>query len=133
MTETLRFEASDFASTLPEPGFYPATIEVARYRRSANGNDMIEIVFALEGDARGHRTREYFVLVGSSRGCAIARRRLLELFRACGLEPKAGDEVSPADLFGHRLEVRVAHDEWEGRPCLRPTGYRRLDPARTPF
>lgn len=133
MTETLRFETEDFAREIPEPGPYAATVEIARYRRSQRGNDMVEVVFALDGEALGYRAREYFVLGGSARGCAIARRRLLQLFQSCGLEPKAGEEVSPADLFGQRLEVRVARDEWDGRPCLRVAGYRRLDPAREPF
>lgn len=134
MTETLRFETEDYAPELPEPAFYPAAIDVARYRRSVQGNDMIEVVHELGGAARGHRVREYFVLGGGSpRGRAIARRRLLQLFQTCGLQPKAGEEVSPADLFGQRLEIRVAHDEWDGQPCLRVTGYRRFDPTRAPF
>lgn len=135
MTETLRFEPDDYACDLPSPGFYRASIDTARYARSAQGNDMIQVNYVLEGVVPGHeRVTEYFVTAGGSpRGCAVARRRLLQLFRACGLEPGVGAEVSPADLFGHRLEVRVAHDEWDGRPRLRVTGYRRLDTACTPF
>ncbi len=135
MTETLRFEPDDFAADLPSPGFYRAGVETARYSRSSQGNDMIRVAYVLEGLTRGQeRVTEYFVIMGGSpRGCAVARRRLLQLFRACGLEPSPGAEVSPADLFGHRLEVRVAHDEWDGQPRLRVTGYRRLDPARAPF
>lgn len=134
MTETVRFEPDDFVEELPKPGFYPATLDSARYRRSARGNDMIQVVYLLEGVESHGRVAEYFVLSGSSaRGSAVTRRRLIQLFQACGLEPKAGDEVSPADLFGHRLAVRVAHDEWEGQRRLRVTGYRRLDATRTPF
>lgn len=135
MTETLRFEPDDFAADLPTPGFYRASVETASYGRSSQGNDMIRVAYVLESVAHGHeRVTEYFVIAGgSARGCAVARRRLLELFRACGLEPQPGAEVSPADLLGHRLEVRVAHDEWDGRPRLRVTGYRRVDPARAPF
>ncbi len=135
MTETLRFEPDDFAADLPSPGFYPATVETASYGRSTQGNDMIRVGYVLDGVGQDYqRVTEYFVLAGGSpQGRAIARRRLLQLFRACGLEPKPGTDVSPADLFGHRLEVRVAHDEWDGRQRLRVTGCRRLDPARTPF
>jgi len=134
VTETLRFEADDYADELPRPGFYPGTVDVARYRRSSRGNDMIQVVYLLDGVERHGRVAEYFVLAGSSeRGSAVARRRLLQLYMACGLEPKAGEEVSPADLFGHRLAVRVAHDEWEGQCRLRVTGYRRLDATSAPF
>ena len=133
MTETVRFEADDFSDDLPRPGIYPALVDVARYRRSARGNEMIQVVYALDGEARGQRVSEYFVLSGSPRGCAVARRRLLQLFRACGLTPAAGDEASPADLFGQRLEVRVAHDDWDGNACLRVIGYRRPDAGRAPF
>jgi hypothetical protein len=136
VTETVRFEPGDFADSIPAPGFYAATVDDARYRRSSRGNDMIQVVYALAGMEieRHGRVAEYFVLDGgSSRGKTVSRRRLLQLYTACGLEPKAGDEVSPADLLGLRLEVRVAHDEWEGQSRLRVTGYRRLDPARTPF
>lgn len=133
MTETVRFQADDFADDLPRPGTYPALVDVARYRRSARGNDMIQVVYALDGEARGQRVSEYFVLGGSPRGRAVARRRLLQLYQACGLKPAAGDEVSPADLFGLRLEVRVVHDDWDGKRCLRVIGYRRPDASRTPF
>jgi hypothetical protein len=134
VTETVRFEPNDFVGDLPGPGFYPATVEVARYRRSTRGNDMIQVVHVLDGVERHGRVAEYFVLAGTSaRGSVVARRRLLQLYVACGLEPKAGDEVSPADLLGQRLVLRLAHDEWEGQPRLRVTGYRRLDATRVPF
>jgi hypothetical protein len=132
VTETVRFESDDFAGGLPDPGLYPATIDTARYRQSSAGNAMVQVVYELEGVERRSRVTEYFVLAGSARGCAVARRRLLELYRACGLEPKAGDEVSPADLFGQTVVLRVAHDEWQGVPRLRVTGYVRRT-SRTPF
>jgi Protein of unknown function (DUF669) len=134
VTETLRFEPNDFTGKLPDPGTYPATIDGARYRRSASGSEMLQVVYVLEGVEGQDRVVEYFVLVGGSeRGCTVARRRLLQLFRACGLEPRAGDEISPAELYGQRVLVRVVHDEWQGAPRLRVTGYQRLDSTRTPF
>jgi hypothetical protein len=136
VTETLRFDPDDFEAALLAPGLYPATIDVARYQRSRTGSDMIEVVYALdaEGGERPVRVTDYFVVAGGSpQGRAVGRRRLLELLRACGLAPKPGDEISPAELFGHRVLVRVAHGEWQGAPRLRVTGYRRFDPTRTPF
>jgi hypothetical protein len=132
VTETLRFEPNDFLDDLPRPGFYPATVDVARYRQSAHGNEMIQVVYVLDGIERHGRVAEYFA-GGSERASAVARSRLVRLYLACGLAPKAGDEPSPADLLGLRLAVRVAHDEWEGQRRLRVTGYRRLDPTRVPF
>ena len=135
MTETLCFHSEDFADDLPQPGHYPATVDVASYGRSARGNEMLRVVYVLEGAPRGReRVTEYFVLSGGSpRGCAVARRRLLQLFRACGLEPRPGEEISPAELFGQRLDLRVGHEDWQGETRLRVTGYRRLDPGRAPF
>ncbi len=136
MTETLRFDPEDFAEAFVAPGLYSATVDVARYQRSRTGSDMIQVVYALDAEhgERSVRVTDYFVVAGGSpQGRAVGRRRLLELLRACGLAPKPGDEISPAELFGARVLVRVAHGEWEGRPRLRVTGYRRFDPTRTPF
>jgi len=133
--ETICFDPADFADELPQPGYWPATIDVASYGRSARGNEMLRVRYVLEGVPRGRdRVTEYFVLQGGSpRGCAVARRRLLQLFWACGLEPRPGDEISPAELYGQRLDLRVGHEDWEGQTRLRVTGYRRLTPDRTPF
>lgn len=129
------FDATDFQEELPAPGFYASVITTARFRRSERGNDMIQVVHALEGATPGHEhVAEYFVIQGGSpRGRALSRRRLLELYRACGLDPKRGDEIEPADLLDARLEVRVEHDVWQGRPRLRVAGHRRLGSNSVPF
>ena len=141
MHETPTFEDSDFQDELPAPGFYRSTIGTARLRRSAtSGNDMVEVIHELDGVATGHdRVADYFVLAGGSpRGRALSRRRLLELYHACGVEPRSGQPIDPADLFGARLEVKVEHDAWQGRPRLRVVAHRRVgaadaSPGRVPF
>jgi hypothetical protein len=135
MGETLHFDAEDLRDDLPAPGHYRGTIATARHRMSAAGNPMIQVVYELEGVAAGHaRVSEYFVLGGSPRGQAMARRKLAQLFRACGLSPKGGDAIDPADLLSAQLEVRVEHDEWDGEPRLRVASHRSLaTPGRTPF
>lgn len=136
MSEAARhFEATDFADELPTPGFYVSEIVSARWRRSERGNDMIHVVHALAGTPPSHdHVSEYFVLGGGSpRGRALSRRRLVELYRACGLEPAAGDGIETADLLGARLEVRVEHETYDGRPRLRVAGHRRLGAPRAPF
>jgi hypothetical protein len=133
MGEPLHFEVEDFGE-LPEAGHYQATIATARHRTSGAGNPMIQVVYELEAVAAGYaRVSEYFVLGGSVRGQAMARRKLAQLYRACGLAVKGGDAIDPADLLGARLEVRVEHDEWDGEPRLRVAGHRALAPGRTPF
>lgn len=129
------FDATDFQDELPAPGFYTGEITTARFRRSERGNDMIQVVYALERVTPGHEhVSEYFVLAGGSpRGRALSRRRLVELYRACGIEPKPGAEIEPADLLGARLEVRIEHDSWNGRPRLRVAGHRRLGAADVSF
>jgi hypothetical protein len=124
---TARFEAADINDELPAPGYYAGTITTARLRRSAGGNRMVHVVFALDGVAAGHdRVAEYFVLEGASgRGLALARRRLVELYRACGLDPRPGDEIAPDDLVGARVEVKLEHETWQGEMRLRVAGHRR--------
>lgn len=131
MKQTVQFEESDLHDELPDPGFYPSTITTARLRRSASGNRMIQVVFALDGVSPGHdRVAEYFVLEGASgRGLALARRRLVELYRVCGLDPRPGDEIAPDDLVGARVEVKVDHEAWKGEVRLRVVGHRRLADA----
>jgi len=127
MTDALRFDEADF-DTLPEPGFYRSMIVTARFRTSEQGNETLQVVHELEGLAPGRdRVSEYFVLGGGSpRGRALSRRRLVELYRACGLTPKGGEAIDPSDLLEAKLEVRVEHDSWQGRPRLRVTSHRVL-------
>jgi hypothetical protein len=129
----LLFEPDDIAGDLPPPGFYAATIVRAAFRDSAQGNRMIHVLFALElaGDD-AHRpdypVPDYFVLDGATpRGVATARRRLVQLYRACGIQPRQGDPIHPDDLLDARLQVRVEHDQWQGQPRLRVVAYRSTD------
>ena len=65
------------------------------------------------------------VLEGTSeRGVITARRRLVQLYRACGLEPREGEEIRPRDLCQARLSVKVEHDEWNAQRRLRAVAYR---------
>jgi hypothetical protein len=135
MGDPLCFDANDLRNDLPAPGYYTSTVVTARHRTSAAGNPMIQVVYELEDVAAGHaRVSEYFALGGSERGQAMARRKLAQLYRACGLAPKGGDTIDPADLLGARLEVRVEHDQWQGERRLRVTSHRSLEaPGRMSF
>jgi len=129
-THKTYFQFEDFLDELPAPGFYPGSITNARFRRSAKQNRMLQVTYALEsgGPAR-QMVCDYFVLEGdnvSLTGIVFSRRRLLELYRACGIFPKEGEEITPAQLLNARLEVRVEHEQWEGRPRLRVVAYRPL-------
>jgi hypothetical protein len=131
-----RFHDHDFDEGLPAAGTYRATIHAARLRRSARGNPMLEVVHELE-ELPGHRrVTDYFVLEGASeRGVAVARHRLVELYRACGLDPHGGDEIQPEELVGGVLHVRLGHQERDGQQHLRVLGYRPVSahPHGVPF
>ena len=124
------FKPTDFYDKLPEPGFYPSSIKNACFRRSAAKNRMLYVVYTLEGVEPAYQQLcDYFVLEGervSEAGIALARRRLVQLYRACRLFPKEGDAIAPAGLRGCRLKVRIEHDQWLGRPQLRVVAYRPL-------
>ncbi len=130
----LRFDAQDLRPELPAPGFYPVQIRDARFRRSANGNRMLQVAYALaEVDAAYGRLSEYFVLEGGSAfGLAMTRRRLVDLYWASGLDPKPGDEISGTDLIGAQLEVELEHDRWQGQPRLKVVRHRRCADAAAP-
>jgi len=125
------FQFEDFLDELPVPGYYPCSVTSARFRRSANGNRMLQVLYALEGVAAAYpMVADYFVLEGqrvSPSGIVLSRRRLVELYRACGLDPKEGEEIAPAALLDARLQVRVEHEQWEGRPRLRVATYRSFE------
>ena len=129
-TQKTYFQFEDFLEELPEPGFYPAGITSARFRRSAKQNRMLQVVHALDsGGSARQMVSDYFVLEGdnvSPSGISFARRRLLQLYNACGIFPKEGEEITPGQLLNARLEVRVEHEQWEGRPRLRVVSYRPL-------
>lgn len=135
---TPHFESADVSDDLPAPGFYASTITTARLRRSQGGHRMVHVVHALDGVPPGcDRVAEYFVLEGASPRClAMARRCLVALYRAAGLDPREGDAIAPAELCGARLEVKVDHDEWQGQKRLRVVGHRPLGagkPGAVPF
>ena len=129
-TRKTYFHFEGFSDELPDPGYYAAGITSARFRRSAKGNRMLQVVYALEGVASAHQpVSDYFVLEGehvSPTGISLARRRLLQLYHACRIYPQEGDEITPGDLLNARLQVRVEHEQWEGRPTLRVVAYRPL-------
>lgn len=133
---TTRFDTADVANDPPAAGLYPATITSARWRNSAAGHRMLQIVYALGDVTPAYGcVAEYFVLEGASaRGAATARRRLVEVYRACGMEPQPGESVVPSHLLGATLLVKIEHDEWNGRPRLRVAGHRSHDTEdRIPF
>ena len=121
-----RFEDNDFCDGLTVPGTYPGTILSARLRRSARGNQRVEVVHELDELPPGQqRVTDYFVLEGASaRGLAVARHRLVELYRACGLDPQRGDEIQPEELVGSVVAVRLGHQERDGERRLHVVGYR---------
>ena len=125
---TSRFEQQDLADELPSPGVYASTVRTARVCRSHGGSRLVQVVYALLGILSGlDRVSEYFVLEGASpRGLALARRRLVELYRACGLDPRPGDEIDPGGLVGSRLEIRIQHEPWQGQMKMRVLAHRRL-------
>lgn len=133
--ESTQFLESDLCEEVPAPGLYASTIATARLRASRSGNAMVQVVHALEGVAPAHeRVSEYFVLEGASpRGLALSRRRLVELFRACGRAPAVGEEIAPAVLQGGRLRVKVEHEQWRGELQLRVVAHLPLTDSATPF
>lgn len=124
-THKTYFEHQDLSEELPAPGFYNGSITSAGFRQSAQGNRMLQVVYCLDSVSTSHQqVTDYFVVEGASpQGVSLGRRRLVELYRACGFQPTQGDEISPAELVEAHLQVRVEHDEWEGRPRLRVVGY----------
>ena len=131
------FEPRDLLPDLPDPGRYRARIEQARFRDSASGNRMLEVIYTLVDLTPSRRVSEYFVLEGASEfGILRARRRLADLYFAAGLEPKPGDEIVADDLVGAELELEVDHEEWQGRTRLVVAGHHfrcRADAAPAPF
>jgi hypothetical protein len=123
-----RFETLDFLGGLPPPGTYRGHIASARLRQSSRGNQMVEVVYTLDEVPPGQeKVADYFVLEGASpRGLAVARFRLVELYRACGLHPHGGDEIRPEDLVGAQVGVRIDHQERDGQVRVRVVGYREL-------
>ena len=131
-TQKTYFQFEDFLDDgeLPAPGFYPAGITSASFCQSATQNLMLKVVLILEcGGSTRRVVCDYFVVEGdnvSLSAIKFARRRLLQLYYACGIFPKEGEEISPTQLLNARLEVRVEHEQWEGRPRLRVVTYRPL-------
>ena len=125
------FQFQDFPLEPPVPGYYPGSIHSARFRQSSNRNHMLQVVLALEDLPPAYQlVADYFVLEGervTPAGILFSRRRLLELYHACRLYTGEGDAIVPDQLLNARLQIRVDHEEWEGRLRLRVAGYRPIE------
>jgi hypothetical protein len=128
------FEHDELADELPAPGWYAGSIKSARFRHSSKGNQMLLVVHQLENvSAANAHVADYFVLEGTSeRGVITARRRLVNLYRACGLIPREGAQIRPGDLCQARLGIKVEHDEWDSQRRLRAVAYRSADSEVSP-
>ena len=131
-TQKTYFQFEDFLDDeeLLAPGFYLAGITSASFCQSETQNLMLKVVLILESGGSARRTVcDYFVVEGDNvraSGIKLARRRLLQLYHACGIFPKEGEEISGDQLLHARLEVGVEHEQWRGRPWLRVVDYRPL-------
>ena len=125
MQQPLRFQETDVGGP-PAPGWYSGTIATACWRPSSRNNRMVYLVVALDSVGSPYENiADYFVLEGvTPRGIACSRRRLVAVFHAGGLSPRAGEEIQPGVLEGIRIEVKLAHELWSGKVRLQITGYR---------
>jgi len=125
---TVRFGSEDLTEAVPSPGWYPTRITSCRWRKSAAGNQMLQVVYGMEGAGAAYaRLAEYFVLdegATSQLAAAVSRRRLASLYHAAGLSPNPGDAISPADLAGAELEIEIEPEPWQGRTRFRIIGHR---------
>lgn len=126
MSSKPTFQLEDLSQILPAPGYYSSTITHARFRHSAGGNCMLHVLHRLEGVSPAfQRVADYFVFEGASpQGISVARRRLVQLYHACGFHPEEGEEILPSQLIDARLQVKVDRVEWENQSRLRILAYR---------
>jgi hypothetical protein len=104
-----------FQGPIPN-GTYPAQIRSAHEAQSRGGHPMIVVWLKLDGQkGAGRNITDYFVTDGvSAHALAVARRRLLSLFRACGLDPAPDVEADLHQLEERRVEVDVEVNAGEG-------------------
>jgi hypothetical protein len=118
----------DELAEIPPEGFYPSTVVTADFRLSVNGNPMLLVIHELGGvPTAWQRVPDCFVLQGvGERALATARRRLVALYRACGMTPTPQQAISPDDLLNAKLQVRVEHSfgSVDDAPRLRIAAYR---------
>jgi hypothetical protein len=124
------FQLEDLSQILPTPGYYPSIICNARFCHSARGNCMLHVVHRLEGVSPAYQhLADYFVLEGASpHGISVARRRLVQLYHACGFHPEEGEEILPSHLIDARLQIKVDQQNWDGQSRLRIVAYRPFCP-----
>ncbi|MFC1643058.1 hypothetical protein ACFL5O_10315 [Myxococcota bacterium] len=65
-------------------------------------------------------------------GLSRTRRRLVELYRACGIDSQPDDESSPSVLIGKAVEVELGMDQWRGQPRVAVLSHRRHVGAQQP-
>jgi len=128
MSSHFHFEENDF-DRLPPAGRYRCSVSQVRFRTSTQGNPMIQVTFSLEEDSlTDSHVMDYFVLEGAShRGLMTSRRRLVQLYRACGRYPQNGDPIDPDCLLHETLEITLDHHLWRGQLRCRIVAYQALN------
>ncbi len=125
---TVRFGPEDLTESVPPAGWYATRIGSCRWRTSAAGNQMLQVVYGIEGIGAVYaRLAEYYVLdegATSPLAASLARRRLATLYRAAGLSPNPGDPITPGDLVGAELEIEIEPELWQGRTRFRVVRHR---------
>lgn len=116
----------EMEALIPDEGDYPAFVFSVKEHTSERGNSTIQVVYEVpDVDPAWDRLSEYFVVsCPNNRALAISRRRLLSLCRACGLNPRQGEQVNLSQLVGRELEVRLGHETYDDRQRLRVLGHR---------
>jgi hypothetical protein len=128
---TVRFASEDLTDTVPRAGWYPVRITSCRWRTSAAGNQMLQVVYGIQGVGAAYaRLAEYFVLDEVETGhlaASVSRRRLASLYRAAGLSPNPGDVISPNELVDAELQIEIEPEMWQGRTRCRVVRHRPSD------
>lgn len=126
----MRFTAEDLNCQVP-PGTYVARIVDAIEKKSRKSNPMVEVQIEIQhGDCTGEVLKDHFVTGGESRRAVqIGKRRLVRLFRICGVDVKPGRDANLSDLIGSHLAVEVIEDSYRNMPVPRVRFYRQIQPG----
>lgn len=127
----MRFNQDELFDEIAPAGTYLARITAAREATSRHGNPMVTVWLRLvDKRGAGRSVADYFVTAGvRPSALAVARRRLLALCRACGLDPQPDVELDLEQLLDRGVQVDVDVTPGERGPRNVALRYRPAPPA----
>jgi len=110
-----------------EPGFYTGRIIEAEEKTASTGSPMIAVVYQITGDSNGEPVEGIRKVWDNLVLTEASMWRVKQAFEAYGFDVEGSLDITPADLIGIDLGLKLGHNIYQGETRNNILGYKTLD------